>query len=135
MSRMSGRPVILVCVVVVSSLLGVTAQNNASFAMKRTSTKTYATAGLTADLNGDGIPDLVANLGHNIVVQFGTGTGAFSAPTTVFAPNADQGVETLAVGDFDGDANLDIAVGVYNAPCDEGGCASDDVHILYCSGA
>lgn len=87
------------------------------------------------DFNHDGIPDLVAVTGPNTVaVAYGTGTGAFSTPVTVATFSSTQDVETMAVGDFDGDSNLDIAVGLSNQPCSEGGCTSDDIHILYGDG-
>lgn len=95
----------------------------------------FAVFAQVGDFNHDGIPDLVIVFPTSVVVEFGTGTGAFSPPTTIFTPGPNQGVESLAVGDFDGDANLDIALGVYNGPCNPGLCASDDVHILYGSGA
>lgn len=94
----------------------------------------YAGLAQIGDFNHDGIPDLVLSLNSGVVVELGTGSGAFSAPTTVFTPGPNQGIESLAVGDFDGDANLDIALGVYNGPCNPGLCTTDDVHILYGSG-
>ncbi len=91
------------------------------------------------DFNHDGIPDLAFNIVSatgpaTIAVAYGTGTGAFSTPVTVATIPSTQGVETMAVGDFDGDSNLDIAVGLSNEPCNEGGCTSDDIHILYGDG-
>jgi hypothetical protein len=73
----------------------------------------YAIA--VGDLNHDGIPDLVvANNGadeppynYNISVLLGKGDGTFGRPTRYYA-----GVRTteLAMADFKGDGNLDVAV-------------------------
>ena len=67
------------------------------------------------DLNHDGIPDLVvANNGAepgppfgNIAVLFGKGDGTFNKPVRYYA-----GIRPsdLALGDFNGDGNLDVAV-------------------------
>jgi len=231
-----------ILIVLIAAVLPATAQTDASFVLNETSTKTYATARVTADLNGDGIPDLIepyaritpgvlfsvqlglgngyfvapvsyaASINHQqgeivltadvnrdgkadvifitgnyllvflgrgdgtllpaqqytlpgvgaavaevgdfnhdgipdlaleivpatgpstVAVAYGTGTGAFSTPVTVATFASTQGMETMAVGDFDGDSNLDIAMGLYNQPCNEGGCTSDDIHILYGDG-
>ena len=65
-----------------------------------------------ADLNGDGIPDLVvANAGSNDVsVLLGEGTG--SSWTMVAGPRikTDAGPVAVAVGDFLGTGQLDLAV-------------------------
>jgi hypothetical protein len=60
---------------------------------------------LTADFNGDGIPDLVI-LGNGISLLLGNGDGTFTtAPNPpVFLPG------TIAVGDFNGDGIPDLAV-------------------------
>jgi FG-GAP-like repeat len=70
-----------------------------------------------ADMNGDGIPDIVA-LGSTsstydaeVAIALGNGDGTFKAPIlTIYAGqylNNDQG---LAVADFNGDGKLDVAI-------------------------
>jgi hypothetical protein len=60
---------------------------------------------LTADFNGDGIPDLVI-LGSGISVLLGNGNGTFTA-----APNPSSDLPgAIAVGDFNGDGIPDMAV-------------------------
>ena len=60
---------------------------------------------LTADFNGDGIPDLVI-LGSGISVLLGNGDGTFTAAPS---PSADL-PGAIAVGDFNGDGIPDLAV-------------------------
>jgi len=75
-----------------SSLLTAASQNNGNTV-------------LTADFNGDGIPDLVI-LGGEICVLLGNGDGTFTA-----APNPPDGLPgAIAVGDFNGDGIPDVAV-------------------------
>jgi trimeric autotransporter adhesin len=75
-----------------SSLLPVASQNNGNTV-------------LTADFNGDGIPDLVI-LGSGISVLLGNGDGTFTA-----APNPSSDLPgAIAVGDFNGDGIPDLAV-------------------------
>jgi hypothetical protein len=89
-----------------------------------------------ADFNHDGIPDLVFSLGSTISVVYGDGKGAFSAPAAIATLSSDQGVDSIAVGDFDADANADVAVAVTHGTCSPyAGCAGVDVHILYGNGA
>ena len=60
---------------------------------------------LTADFNGDGIPDLVI-LGSGITVLLGNGDGTFTA-----APSTSSDLPgAIAVGDFNGDGIPDLAV-------------------------
>ena len=65
----------------------------------------------TADMNGDGYPDLVISHAGNIVspkvsVQLNLGDGSFGEPTTYAAPGQTMDV---AVGDFDSDGDMDAA--------------------------
>src|SRR5271170_2112018 len=72
---------------------------------------------LTADFNGDGIPDLVI-LGNGISVLLGNGDGTFTA-----APNTSVANDTpsaIAVGDFNGDGIPDLAVTTDAGYSDEG---------------
>jgi hypothetical protein len=76
-----------------SSLLPVTSQNTGNTV-------------LTADLNGDGIPDLVILGDDTISVLLGNGDGTFTA-----APSpSDDLAGAIAVGDFNGDGIPDLAV-------------------------
>jgi hypothetical protein len=75
-----------------SSLLSVASQNIGNTVM-------------TADFNGDGIPDLVI-LGSGISVLLGNGDGTFTAASS---PSNDL-PGAIAVGDFNGDGIPDLAV-------------------------
>jgi hypothetical protein len=63
------------------------------------------------DFNGDGIPDLAAadatSYPGTVSVLLGNGDGTFQAPRTFYAGRSPQSV---AVGDFNGDGILDLAV-------------------------
>src|SRR6185437_11162001 len=85
------------------------------------STTTYS-AGTTpyavavGDFNGDGNLDVApANeTSNDVTVLLGNGTGGFSAaPGSPFS--AGSGPDALAVGDFNGDGNLDLAVAIGNS--------------------
>jgi hypothetical protein len=63
----------------------------------------------TADLNGDGILDIVATgPGEGAVVWLGNGDGTFR--TSVRYSNTGGGSSALAVGDFNGDGKPDLVV-------------------------
>jgi hypothetical protein len=67
---------------------------------------------VSADLNGDGIPDLVAVTSFNsnlISIFLGKGDGTFQ-PEMDFTAVVAGGI---AVGDFNGDQKMDVAVGGY----------------------
>jgi hypothetical protein len=79
---------------------------------------TYPTTGgpvgiATADLNGDGNLDVVTIGGSRAGVQFGSGTGAFGAPTLYLTGTSGalvSGPSSLALADITGDGVLDIVV-------------------------
>jgi hypothetical protein len=73
------------------------------------------------DFNGDGIPDL-AVVGRDVTdptgkvsILLGNGDGTFQAPRSYSAGNlpANYGVWFVAVGDFNSDGYLDLAVATY----------------------
>lgn len=60
------------------------------------------------DLNADSIPDLVVAHSKGVSVLFGGGAGNFRAEATVFTGGTKP--TGVVIGQFDGDADLDIAV-------------------------
>jgi hypothetical protein len=65
-----------------------------------------------ADVNGDGIPDLIALSCQTITVQFGNGDGTFRpGPTTKVAA---CGGSAFVASDLNGDGNVDMAVSTGN---------------------
>jgi hypothetical protein len=61
---------------------------------------------ITADINNDHIPDLASCTSTDVVVLFGTGTGAFQSPVVVPAPNC----VGIAAFDLNNDGDLELAV-------------------------
>ena len=64
---------------------------------------------VVADLDGNGWPDLVANVGSTseVAVFLGTGQGAFAPPVRC---SSGGGSTSLVIGDLDGDGALDLAM-------------------------
>lgn len=85
-----------------------------------------------ADFNGDGNIDIAVSVaGNNVtgqeIVLLGNGDGTFQAAKTsagIYYP------QYVAVGDFNGDGKLDLAI---SSNCD-GGCPSDGAYILQGNG-
>ena len=87
---------------------------------------------VVADLNGDGNPDLaVANADSNTIsILLGNGNGTFKTEVDYTADNK-QSVQTLAVGDLNGDGKPDIAVAAFGCnPCDQPGPLGDVAVLL-----
>ncbi|MBK8467518.1 MAG: VCBS repeat-containing protein [Chloracidobacterium sp.] len=64
------------------------------------------------DLNGDGKLDLAVATGQTVAILLGTGGGTFTGE--VDYPTA--GATGVAIGDFDGDGNPDLAIGSRSDP-------------------
>jgi len=74
-----------------------------------------STSFVIADVNGDGIPDLVAEPNSGTTLDFlaGKGDGTFETPTGTALPSGFSGGETagsIAAGDFDGDGHIDVFI-------------------------
>jgi FG-GAP-like repeat len=66
---------------------------------------------VAADFNRDGKRDLALSVNNQLQILFGNGKGAFSA-----GPITDLNVsQSLALGDFDGDGNADLATLTYDS--------------------
>jgi PKD-like domain/FG-GAP-like repeat len=78
-----------------------------SFAVPSNAQQVYM---VSADFNGDGIPDLATVSGYsnpNVTILLGTGSGGFAVSTVLNLPGTPF---TLAAGDLDGDQKTDLVV-------------------------
>jgi VCBS repeat protein/centrosomal CEP192-like protein/FG-GAP repeat protein len=93
---------------------------------------TFSTvAAATGDFNGDGKLDVVnVDSGSNINVMLGNGNGTFQAPISINIAAANIFYEAIAVGDFNGDHLLDVALWAINAST-----GNTEVHIFQGNGA
>ena len=60
-----------------------------------------------ADMNGDGIPDLILTDGYILSVQLGKGDGTFGSETHYLAG---QGINTISIADINGDGKPDLVL-------------------------
>lgn len=91
-------------------------------------------AAAAGDVNGDGIGDLLIGAAKKALVYYGGNTFApdINAPDAVFTSAAKGFGKTLAViGDIDGVAGGEIAIGAPNAVLTLGGVSSRDVGSVY----
>jgi hypothetical protein len=72
-------------------------------------TSDYQTFMAVADLNGDGIPDLVASVDSKATVLLGAGNGTFTVGKTLELDQAASSYRDLTIGDFNGDGIPDVA--------------------------
>jgi Bacterial Ig-like domain (group 3)/FG-GAP-like repeat len=62
---------------------------------------------IAADMNNDGIPDLVYMLNGSVLVALGNGNGTFQTP---LSSTGISGGQNIAVADFNNDGILDVAI-------------------------
>ena len=67
-----------------------------------------------SDLNGDGLPDVVAAIPGGAAVLINNGTSTILDSPTYYNPSIQPGQSYVAVGDFSGNGRPDIAVSVYS---------------------
>jgi len=86
-----------------------TSTNTVTFSTQSMGIGTAPNGIVTADFNGDSIPDLaVANQGSNTIsILLGNGDGTFTEGTTLTTGNQPG---ALVAGDFNGDGQIDLAV-------------------------
>ena len=98
-------------------LPGDAALNFANLSVPGTGGPTYV---VTADFNGDGIPDLALTnyVGYSLTILLGNGDGTFKVLPYTAAPTNFLLNASIAVGDFNGDGIPDLIVGddeIYSA--------------------
>ena len=70
---------------------------------------------MTADFNEDGKLDLAVgmSIGNGAKIFLGNGDGTFQSPTLLASGNQ---IGQVAVGDLNGDGNVDLVASVHNSP-------------------
>ena len=66
-------------------------------------------AGVIADFNGDGVPDLAEWTNYNIYIYLNDGTGVFTQKSSISYYN-DSRANTIAAADFNADSKIDLVV-------------------------
>lgn len=71
---------------------------------------------VVADFNGDGIADLAGvSPAGSVSILLGVGDGTFHAESPYFGGSAGSNAYSVAIGDFNGDGNTDLAIGLSGA--------------------
>ena len=95
------------------------AQSSPSFAQQNSVTNDYAYYLHTADLNGDGVPDLIETNGRVVPngfgVQLANGNGTFKPPVFYAYPFQHQYSDYVVTADFNKDGKTDVAIITGNA--------------------
>ncbi len=65
------------------------------------------------ELNGDGIPDVVTSAPNGMYVLLGNGDGSFQ-PAVFYVTEPGPFLNSIAVGDVDGDLDFDVALTNYD---------------------
>src|SRR5258708_28497533 len=115
MSRSRLTTLVLLLTLIFATLPASATPQNATFSLKNTSTKVYAASAVTADLNGDGVPDLIETYSRInpslFAVQLGLGNGYFAAPVDYPSSviNWQYGVQ-IVTADVNKDGKADVIV-------------------------
>jgi phospholipase C len=90
-----------------------TSETSPSFTVTNISTGAGAAAVAVGDFNNDGIPDLAVTnpTAGTVSILLGSGHNTFTLSDTLTTPTGNTEPTSIAVGDFNSDGNLDLAVG------------------------
>src|ERR1043166_1549302 len=111
MHMRSFSSITLVVLFILSLSATLQAQNPPVFTGGPPVTPLQPTKMVAADFNNDGVVDLIAiqetSAGISVVIALNHGNGTYGAPTSIPAASHPS---DLAIGDFNGDGNLDLAI-------------------------
>jgi hypothetical protein len=134
MQVLSSRKIVFVSLCILSVALTVQAQQQPVFVPgKKVSTLSQSFKVLAADINNNGFADLVSlestPSSSKVVIYLGNGDGTFQAPFSVLDGGA---FVDLAIGDFDQDGNLDLAIATNTGNSPQ--TAKGEVNVIFGNG-